>query len=96
MNPDWFDPLSTATDASGMHPSLAAHLPHLLSELELDQAELEARVALNQLQADTGEQIHLWAQHCRDTGQGCGRYRFAQTGARLPAVPTPPRSGVAS
>jgi len=36
------------------HPAL-----HLLTKSELDEAELEARLALNQLRADAGEQIDL-------------------------------------
>lgn len=63
VNQDWFEPLAgTATDVPGILPSVAVHVPHVLSDLELDEAELGARVALNQLQADTGEQIHLARQ----------------------------------
>jgi hypothetical protein len=59
VNQDWFEPLAgqVATDVPGMHAVL--HAPHVLSDLELDEAELAARVVLNQLHADTGEQIHL-------------------------------------
>jgi hypothetical protein len=59
VNQDWFEPLAGQgmTDTPGMHAAL--HIPHVLSELELDETELAARVALNQLHADTGEQIHL-------------------------------------
>jgi DNA-directed RNA polymerase specialized sigma24 family protein len=59
VNQDWFEPLAgqAATDVPGRHAAL--HIPHVLSDLELDEAELAARVALNQLHADTGEQIHL-------------------------------------
>jgi hypothetical protein len=59
VNQDWFEPLAgqAITDTPGMHAAL--HVPHLPSELELDEAELAARVTLNQLHADTGEQIHL-------------------------------------
>ena len=59
VNQDWFEPLAghAVTDAAGMHAAL--HLPLVLSNLELDEAELAARIVLNQLRADTGEQIHL-------------------------------------
>jgi DNA-directed RNA polymerase specialized sigma24 family protein len=59
VNQDWFEPLAgqAVTDVPGMRAAL--HLPHVLSDLELDEAELTARVVLNQLHADTGEQIHL-------------------------------------
>jgi DNA-directed RNA polymerase specialized sigma24 family protein len=59
VNQDWFEPLAgqAMTDTPGMHAAL--HIPHVLSDLELDETELAARVALNQLHADTGEQIHL-------------------------------------
>ena len=61
VNQDWFEPLSgqTAMDAPGILPALAAHVPHVLSNLELDEAELEARLALHQLHADAGERIRL-------------------------------------
>ena len=59
VNQDLFEPLSgTATDAPGILPAIV-HVPHVLSDLELDEAELEVRIALNQLQADTGEPIHV-------------------------------------
>jgi DNA-directed RNA polymerase specialized sigma24 family protein len=59
MNEDWFEPLmgQAVTDAPNMHTAI--HLPHVLSGLELDEAELAARFTLNQLHADTGEQIQL-------------------------------------
>lgn len=61
VNQDWFEPVlgSTATDAPGVLPVIGIRVPHALSSLELDEAELEARVALNQLHADTGERIRL-------------------------------------
>jgi DNA-directed RNA polymerase specialized sigma24 family protein len=59
VNQDWFEPLAGqgAARPPAIHPPL--HVPHLLSELELDEAELAARTTLNQLHADTGEPIHL-------------------------------------
>jgi DNA-directed RNA polymerase specialized sigma24 family protein len=57
VNQDWFEPLpGTVSDA---RPLLSVPIPHVLSDLELDSAELGARLALNQLHADTGEQIHV-------------------------------------
>jgi len=57
VNQDWFEPLSGSM--SDVHPSLSVPMPRLLSDLELDSAELEARFVLNQLHGDTGEQIHV-------------------------------------
>lgn len=59
VNQDWFEPLTgqAMADSNGLHAAL--HIPHVLSELELDEAELAARVVLNEVHADTGEQIHL-------------------------------------
>ena len=57
VNQDWFEPLSGAlTDT---HPSFSVPTSRVLSELDLDSAELGARMVLNQLHADTGEQIHV-------------------------------------
>lgn len=59
VNQEWFEPLAGAavSDVPAMHAVI--HLPHILSDLELDEAELAARTALNQLHADTGEPIHI-------------------------------------
>jgi len=59
VNQDWFEPLAgqTVSDMPAMHAAI--HLPHVLSDLELDEAELAVRVTLNQLRADTGEPIQL-------------------------------------
>jgi hypothetical protein len=59
VNQDWFEPHSgqAVTGAPSLHAAL--HVSRVLSDLELDEAELAARIALNQLHADTGEQIHL-------------------------------------
>jgi DNA-directed RNA polymerase specialized sigma24 family protein len=61
VNQDWFEPLpaGAATDAPGILSTLAVHAPRMLSALELDEAELETRIALHQLNADAGERIHL-------------------------------------
>lgn len=42
-----------------MQPSLVPHLPSVVSGAELDEAELSIRLVLNQLKADTGEQIQI-------------------------------------
>lgn len=59
-DPSWFEPASARAEVSDV-PAMreAIHLPHVLSGLELDEAELAARTALNQLHADTGEPISL-------------------------------------
>lgn len=59
VNQDWFEPLTGQAigDVPAMHRAI--HLPHILSDLELDEAELAVRAALNQLHADTGEPIHI-------------------------------------
>ncbi len=61
VNQDWFEPLpgQSLVDPRHTHPSLSGILPRVLSDSELDEAELSARLALNQLNADTGEQIHV-------------------------------------
>ena len=61
VNQDWFEPVAgaTATDAPGILPAIKIHAPHVLSNLELGEAELEARSVLNQLHADAGERIRL-------------------------------------
>nr|WP_286676452.1 sigma factor [Paracidobacterium acidisoli] len=60
VNQDWFEPLVGGAAIPGrLHPSLAAHLPHLLSAAELDEAELSALLVLNRLHADQGEQIEV-------------------------------------
>jgi DNA-directed RNA polymerase specialized sigma24 family protein len=58
-NPDWFEPLTNQAPATLQTPHAGMRLPHLLSRLELDRAELTARSMLHQLHADTGEPIRL-------------------------------------
>lgn len=53
VNQALFDPLRT------VQPSLALHIPVPLLENELDIAELSARLSLNRLHADEGEQISV-------------------------------------
>ncbi len=60
VNPDWFEPLPGNTAIpSRAYPSLTPHLPYVPSAAELDEAELAARLVLNQLHADRGEQIAI-------------------------------------
>jgi len=56
----WFDPATQPlSDIGPAAPSLRLHVPDVLSDLQLDEAELSARLALNQLHADTGEQVEI-------------------------------------
>jgi DNA-directed RNA polymerase specialized sigma24 family protein len=59
VNQDWFEPHSpeSLVTPEHAHPAALPHLPRLLTESELDETELSVRVALSQLNADTGEQI---------------------------------------
>jgi hypothetical protein len=61
VNPDWFGPavLTNPGVSSDTHPALIPRLPVSLTYGELDGAELSARLELNRLHADTGEQIEI-------------------------------------
>jgi hypothetical protein len=61
VNEDWFEPLaaSVATPVIHLRPSLTPHLPQKVSEMDLDQAELGARLVLNQLHADTTGRLEI-------------------------------------
>jgi hypothetical protein len=61
VNPDWFEPATiTGSGVSSNAPStLLPRLPVHLNEIQLDEAELSARLVLNQLHGDTGEQIEI-------------------------------------
>jgi DNA-directed RNA polymerase specialized sigma24 family protein len=58
---DRFEPLHkrTATDAPGILPASPVRATRRVSDLQLDEADVATRIALNQLQADTGERIRL-------------------------------------
>lgn len=57
-DPNWFEPVANAAvSGPAMHETL--RLPRVLSDLELDEAELTARTILNRLHADEGEAISL-------------------------------------
>jgi hypothetical protein len=58
-NQDWFEPLVGAGVSDMPARSAGMLLAHVLSDRELDEVELAVRVTLNQLHADTGEQIQL-------------------------------------
>lgn len=62
VNDDWFEPLSgsSPTHVSQTHPSLHMSMP--LTEMQLDEAELNVRLVLNQLGADTDERISFVRQ----------------------------------
>jgi hypothetical protein len=57
----WFEPLASISPTSSLpvHPSILPRLHLALSEMELDEAELEVRLALNHLKADQTERIEL-------------------------------------
>ena len=59
VNKDWFEPLpgQSLVDPLRSHPAAAGIPPRTVSDSELDEAELSTRMVLNQLHADTGEQI---------------------------------------
>jgi RNA polymerase sigma factor (sigma-70 family) len=61
VNPNWFEPavLTNPGVSSDTLPALLPRLPLSLTDGELDGAELSARLMLNQLRADTGEQIEI-------------------------------------
>jgi len=61
VNPNWFEPAGVTNPgvSSDTHPALIPRLPVSLTEGQLDEAELAARLVLNQVHADTGEQIEI-------------------------------------
>ncbi len=62
VNGDWFEPLAATQPAfsgGSPHSALVGHLPQLLGEAQLDEAELGARLALHDIGADTSERIEL-------------------------------------
>lgn len=61
VNPDWFEPLTTTSGkvSRDVHPSLLPRVHPLLTGLELDEAELETRLVLNRLHADTSERLQI-------------------------------------
>jgi hypothetical protein len=61
VNPNWFEPagITNPGASSDTHPALIPRLSVSLTDGELDGAELSVRLVLNQLHADTGEQVEL-------------------------------------
>lgn len=61
VNENLFEPLGGPEPDSSLrpHPSLLPHPPQMVSETEIDEAELDARLALNDLGADKGERLEL-------------------------------------
>lgn len=61
VNQNLFEPVLGESGAipGNIHPTLSIPLPHVLSDLQLDEAELSARLVLHELHADQGEQIRL-------------------------------------
>jgi DNA-directed RNA polymerase specialized sigma24 family protein len=91
VNDDWFEPTvaSSTIHLPQTHPSLAPHLPVPLTEMELDEAELNVRLVLNELGADTDERISLVRQSTglRVKGIVAQEERKQQIDARLMAIP---------
>src|SRR5579863_4608105 len=58
-NEGWFEPSSGHALVNNERPTLAALLPRILSNSELDSTELSARVMLHKLRADMGERIQV-------------------------------------
>jgi hypothetical protein len=58
---DVFEPIggARADTANDLEPSVLPRLQEIFSGAQLDETELGARLVLNQLQADTGEQIQI-------------------------------------
>ncbi len=56
----WFKPAAlSSSNVAPLHPSLRLPALEMLSESQLDEAELSVRLALTRLHADTGEQIEV-------------------------------------
>lgn len=79
--------LRTASDGSGR--IIPFPLPATVSDMQLDEAELSARLVLNQLHADTGEQIeiHRRPQEIEVTGVVGDDERKRQLQTQLYTVP---------
>jgi DNA-directed RNA polymerase specialized sigma24 family protein len=58
INPNLFNPIASTGGMTSL-PSLPLKVFSMPSEGQLDEAELSARLVLNQLRADTGEQIEI-------------------------------------
>jgi len=61
VNSDLFEPVSDAGPVirSNVHAVLHPLIPHTLSSVEIDEAELSARLVLNRLRLDTNDRVEL-------------------------------------
>jgi DNA uptake protein ComE-like DNA-binding protein len=86
-----FEPPSTSSLGlpGGAYSAPALHLPRLLSEAEFDEGELEARLVLHQLGADTSERIDIvrGANSVQVKGIVATQGRKREIEARLHTVP---------
>ncbi len=64
VNPDLFEAVSDVGPVSGknLHASVLPHLPRLLSPVEIDEAELGARLVLNRLHLDANDRLEVVRQ----------------------------------
>jgi len=64
VNPDLFEPVSDAGPVMGSNVQAVLHplIPHTLSPVEIDEAELSARLVLNRLRLDTNDRVELVRQ----------------------------------
>lgn len=86
VNPGVFEPIGSFESAGMLSPPRVLTFPRMperLSEDQLDETELGARLRLNQLHADTGEQIEIVR-----TEQGVEVRGLVETNARKRALQT--------
>jgi len=89
VNPDWFEPLAAAGSAtsSDVHASLLPRISLRLSDLELDETELEVNLALSHLHADTSERLEIARGedgiHVNGIVETTARKREIEAGLRL-------------
>jgi hypothetical protein len=92
VNPSAFEPLEMATSAVALNSARVLsfpHLPEVLTEEQIDEAELGARLVLNQLHADSGVpiELHRNAQGVIVDGLVDTESRRRELQARLRSVP---------
>jgi DNA-directed RNA polymerase specialized sigma24 family protein len=61
INQDWFEPLPGSSDVGmqSVHPVILGHLPVRLTDMQLDEAELGARLVLSQLHLDADARVQM-------------------------------------
>jgi DNA-directed RNA polymerase specialized sigma24 family protein len=61
INQDWFEPLAATSypKTRSLHPSVIGHLPVHLTEVQLDEAELGARLVLSQFHLDADARMRM-------------------------------------